>query len=319
MMNKQTVTRRSFLATAGAGLAAGPAIAFASNNKTKNVIACRDAHLRDVPAPDTWAAAKTIGAEGMEIWVNKDLTLPYLFPKERYSIKTADDIAALGEAVKKNGLKITAFAMPNRFDEFPEEETAWCAKVVDAAKQLNVNAIRIDVVPRKIQGEAFLDFAIKICKRIVELVKGTDIRYGIENHGNTTNDPEFLNNLFAGVGSDALGLTLDTANFYWFGHPLDSLYKIFETFASRAVHTHCKSIKYPAEKRNVQRPRGWEYGKYCSPIHMGDIDFKRVASILRAVNYQGDFCVEDESLGRFPKEEREGLLKQEIALLRNLG
>ena len=106
----------------------------------------------------------------------------------------------------------------------------------------------------------------------------TGVRFGIENHGNTTNDPEFLAALFDGVGSKRLGLTLDTGNFYWFGHPLSKLYGLYEQFAPRAFHTHCKSIRYPEDDRERQRPMGWKYGEYNGPIYDGDIDFGRVVA-----------------------------------------
>ena len=104
-----------------------------------------------------------------------------------------------------------------------------------------------------------------------------------------------------GVGSDQLGLTLDCANFYWWGHPVKDLYPIYEKFAPRVVHTHCKSIRYPDDKKNVRREMGWEYGKYNCPIYEGDLDFKRIVKILRKANYRGDLCVEDESLGKYPE------------------
>ena len=55
-------------------------------------------------------------------------------------------------------------------------------------------------------------------KQIIEATEATGVGLGIENHGKTTNNPEFTGPLFDRVGSDRLGLTLDTGNFYWFGH-----------------------------------------------------------------------------------------------------
>jgi sugar phosphate isomerase/epimerase len=208
--------------------------------------------------------------------------------------------------------------MHNRFDERLKEELEWTGKLVNAAQELDVKVIRIDVVPRRTQREEFLPFAIRVCKQLCDIVEGTSIRYGIENHGSITNDPDFLQKLFDGVGSPRIGLTLDTANFYWYGHPLNELYKIFERFASRAFHTHCKSIRFPPDKKNTQRPMGWEYNKYSSPIYEGDIDFQKVVEILRKVNYQGDLCLENETLGKYPETRHAEILKKEIALLRNL-
>ena len=120
----------------------------------------------------------------------------------------------------------------------------------------------------------------------------------------------------SGVGSKRLGLTLDTGNFYWFGHPLSKVYELYETFAPRVFHTHCKSIRYPEAEREKQRPIGWEYGKYDCPIYEGDIDFRRVVKILSAAGYANDLCVEDESLGKSPAAERRAILAKEIRHLK---
>ena len=85
------------------------------------------------------------------------------------------------------------------------------------------------------------------------------------------------------------------------------------------VHTHCKSIRYPDDKKNVRREIGWEYAKYNCPIYEGDLDFKLIVQILRKANYRGDLCVEDESLGKYPENERADIIRKEIALLKGLA
>jgi len=208
--------------------------------------------------------------------------------------------------------------MSNHLDERLEQELDAARRLVQAAQQLGVGVIRIDVVPRKLAADKFLPFAVDACKQLCAIAEGTGVCYGVENHGNTTNNPEFLDKLFAGVGSDKLGLTLDCANLYWWGHPLKDLYPIYQRFAPRVVHTHCKSIRYPEDKKNVKRPMGWEYGKYNCPIYEGDLDFKRIVGILRKANYRGDLCVEDESLGKYPKTEQADVMRKEIAMLKKL-
>jgi len=182
-----------------------------------------------------------------------------------------------------------------------------------------VPAIRIDVVPRKLAVDAFLPFAVKTCKQLVEIVADTPVRFGVENHGKLTNDPDFLEKLFNGVNSDELGLTMDIANFYWWGHPLPELYKIYEKFAPKAVHTHCKNIHYPEDRRNVKREMGWEYAKYNCPLYEGDIDFAKVIAIFKKAKYRGDLCVEDESLSKFPEAERAGVIRREMETLKKLS
>ena len=283
------------------------------------VVACRDGHLKATGKPDSWSAMKEIGVTGVEVEVDPALACPALYaPNETYSLATASGIAALKDKLAGQGLVVTGFLMHNRFDERLDEEIEWTRKLVKAAGALDVKVIRIDIVSRRTKGEEFHAFAAKLCKQLCTITDGTSVRYGIENHGSVTNDPQFLQRLFDTVDSPYLGLTLDTANFYWYGHPLDELYKNFERFAPKVFHTHCKSIRYPEDKKNVRRPMGWEYGKYACPIYEGDIDFRKVAAILRKAGYSGALCLEDESLDKFPEAEQVEVLKKEIAMLKNL-
>ena len=184
---------------------------------------------------------------------------------------------------------------------------------------LGVPAIRIDVVPHKPQTGSFLPLAVDVLTKITRATEATGVNFAIENHGSVTNRPEFLAELFERVGSKRLGLTLDTANFYWFGHPLSRLYKIFEQFADRVFHTHTKSIRYPESEREKQRPIGWKYEQYTCPVYDGDIDFGRIVGILKKAGYSNDLCLEDESLGKFPAARRAEVLVKEVRHLRSVA
>jgi sugar phosphate isomerase/epimerase len=323
MNTPHTLSRRSFIKTTGLAVAAatlpsaGPVLAA---DAKKWPVGCRDLNLKLAGQLDSWSAMKALGAEGTEALVELDLSCPNLFhPQRKYTLATSDGIRALKDDLAASGCRITAFAMSNRFDERLEQELESARGLVKAAQQVGVDAIRIDVVPRKLSGDPFLPFAIGACKRLCAVAEGTPVRFGVENHGKITNDPQFLDKLFDGVGSDKLGLTLDTANFYWWGLPLKDLYPVYEKFAPRVGHTHCKSIRYPADKQNVRREIGWEYAKYDCPIYEGDLDFKRIVEILRKANYRGDLCIEDESLGKYPQNERADIMRKEIAMLKGLA
>ena len=322
MTKAHTLSRRSFIKATGLAVAAGtvPLVGpLAAPAKKKWPVGCRDMHLKVAGLPDSWSCMKALGAEGTEVGVELNLACTYLFhPQRKYTLATADGIRVLKDDLAAGGCRITALLMSNQFEDRLEQELESARGVVKAAQQLGVNAIRIDVVPRKLDGDKFLPFAINACKRMCEIAEGTPIRFGVENHGKITNDPQFLEKLFNGVGSTKLGLTLDCANFYWWGHPVNDLYPIYEKFAPRVVHTHCKSIRYPADKKNIRRDIGWEYAKYNCPIYEGDIDFKRIVKILRKAGYQGDLCVEDESLGKYPANDQAGVLRKEIAMLKGL-
>lgn len=280
-------------------------------------VTCRDVLLRHTGQPDSWSALKSIGAEGVEVTIGEDLSLPALYhPDKKYSAADAAAIAQLKADLAAAGQRITAFCMYNRFDERPDFEIQWGTHVAQVAQALGVKAIRIDVVPHKLPADQFLDCAVAALKKLMQATESTGVAFAIENHGRMTNDPEFLKPLFARVGSGRLGLTLDTGNFYWFGHPLSKVYELFQTFADRVFHTHCKSIRYPEDQREKQRPMGWEYAKYHCPIDQGDIDFRRLLAILRKAGYANDLCVEDESLAKYPLAERGAVLAREIRYLK---
>jgi sugar phosphate isomerase/epimerase len=321
----QPLTRRGFLARSG-GLCAGAALAgplcqaaLAAEKRRTWPLATRDAMLTHLGQPDSWSALKAVGAEGIEVVINDDLSLPVLFhPAGKYTAATPAGIQRLGADLRAAGRRITAFCTFNRFDERPEAEIKWLGQVARIAQPLGVSTIRIDVVPHKLPGHEFLKLAIVTLKKVLADTEASGVRLAIENHGSTTNDPEFLNPLFDGVGSDRLGLTLDTGNFYWFGHPLSKLYQLFETFAPRVFHTHCKGIHYPVADRERQRPMGWKYDQYQCPIYEADVDFARVAAILDKAGYAGDLCVENEALGKLAAQEAAATLSKEITLLKGL-
>jgi sugar phosphate isomerase/epimerase len=324
MKNHTRLTRRGFLGTSAAVLAAAatpiPLADPASEAPHAPSVGCRDVHLRLVDPADGWAALERIGADCIEADLDDSLGLTSLVgPGRRYSIATGEGIAALQADLAARHCRISALCMHNKFDQRLEQEVAMTRQVVQAAEKLNVPTVRIDVVPRALKIEEFIPFAVKACAAICEATRGSKVRFGIENHGTVTNDPELMERLIAGVGSDRLGITLDTANLYWWGHPLDEVYRIYERFAPRVVHTHCKSIRYPADKRNVKRAMGWEYEKCCCPVDEGDIDFTRVLAILRRSDYAGDLCIEDESLGRCPESARAGNLKKQVVFLRAIA
>ena len=325
MPTDRLVSRRDFLhAATGFALAGGLSTACKTTDSAGTsrplTVACRDPHLKATGQPDSWAALQFLGISAVEISVNDVMVCPTLYhPQKKYSLATDDDIKALTADLAAHGTIITAFCTSTKIEERADQEVALMRKLVPVAEKLGVKTIRIDVVAHKLTPTEFLPHAVKACKQMCDAAEGTSVRFGIENHSKTSNDPAFLDKLFDGVGSPRLGLTLDALNFYWYGWALEEIYGYYEKFEPRVFHTHCKSVHYPADKRNVRRPMGWEYAKYAAPIYEGDIDYKRVVAILRRANYQGDLCLENECLKHFPVEQQPGVLKKEIDLLKSLA
>ncbi len=260
---KPSLTRREMFAASG-GLAAGLAVVAlqrpapaADQKKPALCLGCRDGHLRDTGEKDCWSAMAAIGAGGVEAGLRDDMTLPGLFhPTRRYSLASPAEIEALRADVKAAGRRITALCMSNRFDERPDFEIEWCGRAARAAAALGVAAIRIDVVPQHRAKADFLEFAVRTLARLVQDAAANGVAFAIENHGSTTNDPDFLLPLLKRVGSPRLGVTLDTANLYWFGHPLAKVYAIYELLAPYVRHTHCKNIRFPEARREESPTRG---------------------------------------------------------------
>jgi sugar phosphate isomerase/epimerase len=110
-------------------------------------------------------------------------------------------------------------------------------------------------------------------------------------------------------------LTLDTGNFYWFGFPLEEVYRLIEKYAPRTDHTHLKNINFPADLAIRRREIGHGYKQYCCAVHEGNLDLPRVIQILRAARYDGDLCVEDESLFKHPPHQRTAVVRREVEAL----
>jgi len=321
------LSRRGFLQTVG-GLALGAGFVSAGQpsraaafSPARWVVSCRDLVLKDTGKSDSWTAMKELGLGGVEVRILDNLSCPNLFhPEKRYSVATADGVRALQDELAAHRVVITAFGLFNVGSELRTQTNIIPARrLVPVAQKLGVKAIRIDVQARKLSSKEFLPSAIAACKQLCEIAEGTQVVFGVENHSKNTNDPAFLERLFDGVGSKHLGLTLDANNFYWYGWPLQQVYGYYEKFAPRVVHTHCKSVRYPANQRNVRRQADKDYLQHSVPIYEGDIDYRRVAAILRKANYQNDLCLENECLHHFPAAQHLDVLKKEVALLKSLA
>ena len=321
------LSRRAFLeAAVGAALGSGFAgtglsIGAAAPSPARWVVSCRDLVLKDTGKPDSWSAMKELGLGGVEVRVLDNLGCLNLFhPAKHYSVATGDGVKALQDDLAAQGVVITAFGLFNVGSERRTQTNIIPARrLVPVAQKMGVKVIRVDVQARKLSSEQFLPSAIQACKQYCEIAEGTQVVFGVENHSKNTNDPAFLQRLFDGVGSKHLGVTLDPNNFYTYGWPLQQVYGYYEKFASRVVHTHCKSVRYPANQRNIRRPGDADYLQHSAPIYEGDIDYRRVAAILRKANYQNDLCLENECLHHFPAAQHLDILKKEIALLKSLA
>lgn len=283
-------------------------------------VAIRDCMLPAMGLEDHFDALEALGLDSVELAVSGEARVSWpTSDGGQFDLTLADDRVRLKELFDAKGASICAFLMGNDFtsEEFDAEVRA-LVTTCEAAEAVCVPAVRVDMVLRR--ADMPEDEFVGCCAEAVRkaLSATSSVRIGVENHGSTSNRPELLDKVFAAVGDMRFGLTLDSGNFYWYGHPLDTVYQIMERYADRTYHAHIKNIAYPEQMRNVQREVGYRYGEYVSPIYEGDIDHGRVVEILRQGGYEGDLSIEDESLGRFPKEQHAGILKRDADHLRSL-
>lgn len=274
------------------------------------IVSVRDNIAMALEAGSIADACRLVGVDAVEWHCDRDGALAPLAMAggARHAVFTPNGLAHAAADRERTGLHVPALLLATDFNrEDPTAERDWVVRATEAAAALGIPALRIDAA---MTGERDLPLAERqdrfadAMREIVERTNGLPVVFGIENHGIQGNDPEFLEGLMDRVGSTRLGMTLDTGNFYWAGHPLSTVYDILERLAPRTMHTHVKNIAYPPERREERRPAGWEYGTYVCPIPDGDIDHARVVAALAAAGYSGDLCIEDESLDRFPPARR---------------
>ena len=284
-------------------------------------VAIRDAMLPKLDAATFFQTLRDVGVSAVELEIAADGTTPHLLREDGTPHSVADEssVRTLKSRLDAAGVRVSALLLATDFSSADTSaHVAWAVKAAHAASDLGVPAVRIDPLSRdrSLPGDVVRERFLRATSRVLRDTEDTGVALAIENHGPMANDPEFLDEVFAALPDPRLGLTLDTGNFYWFGMALPEVYATIERFAPRAKHTHLKNINYPPELANQRRPVGHEYGKYWCALHEGNLDLRRVVGIFRGAGYDGDLCIEDESLGKNPPERRTAILRKEVDALR---
>ncbi|MFW5915031.1 MAG: sugar phosphate isomerase/epimerase family protein [Planctomycetota bacterium] len=262
-----------------------------------------------------------LGLSAVELGVSQsvEIELPSPDGPETYCLASPGDRNRLSARLDQDDLRVCAFLMGNDFSsDNVEEEMEALVNTARAAEALDVPVVRVDLLPHTgdMEESDFMDRCEKALCRAVDNTEEVD--FGIENHGGTSNRPQFLDDMLERMDTGRVGITLDTGNFYWFGHPLTHVYELMEKYADRVKHTHLKNIAYPAEMREQRRETGYKYGEYVCPISEGDVDHRHVVSILEKAGYDRSLCIEDESLGQVPEPERMSVLREDVEYLKSL-
>ena len=198
----------------------------------------------------------------------------------------AEDVRRLFE---KHGMKISAVAAGNDFLQAdPEELEAQIRRyrrVCEVIPHTGTDIVRSDggwnrgdQVPQD-QWDGMLLKAFQHC---AEFLEELDVRIALDNHGVTTNDGDWQLSLIERVGSERLGVNLDTMNYLWYGHALDRIDHFYEILAPHVFHTHFKDGKGSRENY-----KGAALGE-------GDIHLDHAVACLRKAGYDGAWTAEYE-------------------------
>src|SRR5688572_22239430 len=202
-------------------------------------VAIRDAMAATIDSPArSFHSLRQIGAAAVEIEVAPGFTTPNLWEAagEPYRVYRTVETGRLAERLAGEGLRASALLVATA-SAGPDADghVEWAARVAAAAGDRGAAVVRLDPLARdkSLPSERVRDDFIRRVQKLLDDTAGTGIDFGIENHGPHANDPAFLDDIFRAIPDPRLGLTLDTGNFYWFGHPLSEVYRIIEHFAPR--------------------------------------------------------------------------------------
>lgn len=284
-----------------------------------------DVSLRDqiVPVPtgqSFFDVVRGIAVSSIEALVDPIGFLPYVRVKEPtpFSISDARSIEALRKRIHDEGFRISALLVATDFSgDEADLHVDWAVRVVHAARELQAPVVRIDTwtVKRDLSPAQVRDNFVQRVQRVLEKTSQTGVDLGMENHGPISNDETFLDEVLAAVPDPRLGLTLDTGNLYWYGYAIDDVYRLVEKYAPKAVHTHIKNVNYPPAMASRKREVGYEYKQHCSTLYDGNLDIRRLVELLRRGGYQRDFCIEDESLFKYPEQDKLQVLGRDVQVL----
>ena len=124
-------------------------------------------------------------------------------------------------------------------------------------------------------------------KAVTEQVADWGVQIGIENHGRLINHGDYLYSLIRDVDSPILGITLDTGNFCWAGHSIDTAESFFEELAPLVINVHIKDGKFIDDEWTL------------FPAGRGDLDLAALLTTLDDLDYDGPVLSEYEGKADF--------------------
>ena len=195
---------------------------------------------------------------------------------------------AVRKQVESYGLQISAFAAGNDFVVLDpaavQAQVDRMRRICGLAKILGTSVIRTEGGSPKaeVPESRWVEAMAGCLSRCLEFAEKDDIYFAVDNHGVVTNDGALQVELFERVGSKHVGANLDTMNYRWFGHNLETVGRYYEIVAPYTLHTHLK---------DGRGARGDYRGE---ALGEGEIDLAKAIRCLKEVGYEGVWCCEYE-------------------------
>jgi len=193
--------------------------------------------------------------------------------------------------VKARGLTVSALAAGNDFvvlePEVVAAQVARMKRVCELARLLGTDVIRTEGGSPKdgVPEERWVEAMAGCLKRCLEFAEPMQLQLAVDNHGWVTNNGELQVELFQRVGSPWVGANLDTMNYRWFGHELETIDRYYEIVAPYTFHTHLKDGTGAREQY------------VGAALGEGEIHLALAVECLRQAGYDGVWCAEFEGRG----------------------
>ena len=198
------------------------------------------------------------------------------------------EASKLSRMLEAHGLQASALAAGNDFVQLePEkvrEQVERMKRVCELVEILGTDVIRTEGGSPKesIPEDRWVEAISNCLSECLEFVESKSIYLALDNHGLVTNDADRQIEIFRRVDSKYVGANLDTMNYRWFGHDLETVNQFYEKIAPYTLHTHMKD------------GRGSRESYVCLPLGEGELDLEKAIRCLKDSGYDGVWCVEYE-------------------------
>ncbi len=262
---------------------------------------------------------------GLEVYVDRSLKVANYSalgtsPNARLDLAAQKDRREFVEGLSAHKAKVSAILIENDFGkEDLSQEVKWMVDAASLSSELGTAVVRINSVMSPDPRVAESEYVHRTASAIKEALRQTEgVCFAIENHGVLGNKRDFLRAVLDEVGSERVGVTLDTGNFYWAGYPLTTVYGLVEEFSVLTRHTHLKNLSFSPDQREKNRDWCRDWPKEAKPIYEGDIEYGKVLAALKRAGYDADVTLEDESLSNYPTEKAVEVLRKDAKYVNDL-